>query len=461
MSWLTLSDVAEMTGGTLLQNKAQNIAIDAVSIDTRTARKDDLFIAIKGDRFDAHHFVKDLSGKVAAALVSEEVESDVPQVLVDDTRLALAQLAGAWRERFTEVVIGLTGSNGKTTLKEMLSAILSEEGNVLATIGNLNNDIGMPLTILKIREEHDYAVIEMGANHFGEIDFLTAIAKPDIAVINNAGPAHLEGFGDVEGVSRAKGEIFNGLSAEGIAIINADDEYSDYWKSINNKKKILTFGLINTADVSGEYRGNGLILIKAKGEEQLVQLALPGKHNAMNALAATTVAVALGVELGVVKKGLESLQAVPGRLTMIAGIQDSRIIDDTYNANPASASAAIDVLAEAQGTRIMVLGDMGELGSDADTLHGVIGLKAKHSGIEKIFCLGEHSAKACQEFGSPETVFDDMDELIQSVKESIENINSTHSNKSEAEMTILVKGSRSAHMERVVTALSEGGNDRC
>ena len=280
MSWLSLSDIAEMTGGKLLEGNTRDIEVNAVGIDTRKIKSDELFIAIKGERFDAHNFVQDLEGKVAAALVSEAIDCDVPQVLVKDTKLALAALAQAWRGRFTEAVIGLTGSNGKTTLKEMVSAILSQEGNVLATLGNFNNDIGMPLTLLRIRGEHDYAVIEMGANHFDEIDFLTNIAKPNIAVVNNAGPAHLEGFGDVKGVSRAKGEIFNGLAKDGIAIINADDDYADYWKSLNEdhtQRQVISFGLDADADVSGVYQGGGLLTVRVNDEdEEQVQLNLQG-----------------------------------------------------------------------------------------------------------------------------------------------------------------------------------------
>ncbi len=452
MSWLSLADIAEMTGGRLLDSSKAGVAVDAVSIDTRQVQPSDLFIAIKGERFDAHTFVKELEGKVAGALVSKAIECDVSQVLVEDTKLALAELAQAWRSRYTKSVIGLTGSNGKTTLKEMLSAILrkqvaNEEG-VLATLGNFNNDIGMPLTLLRIRQNHEYAVIEMGANHFDEIDFLTQIAKPNIAVINNAGPAHLEGFGDVEGVSRAKGEIFNGLAEDGTAVINADDEYADYWKSLNHahsQRRIMTFGLANDADVSGEYQGNGQLLIKTSQGEVHLQLQLLGKHNAMNALAATTVALALGVELPVIKKGLQSLQAVAGRLAMVEGVQGSKILDDTYNANPASANAAIEVLAEASGQRVMVLGDMGELGEEVDAMHADIGKKASEAGIDDVFSYGKHSAKACESFGRPGNAFDEMDGLISRLEQEI--------NKKVNGMTILVKGSRSAHMERVVDAL--------
>lgn len=440
MSWLRLSDVAAMTGGKLI---GVDTEVNAVSIDSRKVENDHLFIAIKGDRFDAHDFVNGLVGKTAGALVSKQIDCDLPQVVVEDTKLALAALAKEWRKQFKKPVIGLTGSNGKTTLKEMTAAILSQHSKVLATLGNLNNDIGMPLTLLRLRDEHDYAVIEMGANHFGEIDFLTHICQPDIAVINNAGPAHLEGFGDIKGVSRAKGEIFAGLGKEGIAVVNADDAYADYWRGLNYERDVIQFGMDNEAEVAGEYLGNGGLLIRTTEGEQQIQLKLLGKHNAMNALAATAVVTALGVDLGTVKQGLEGMEAVPGRLALVTGMHNCKLLDDTYNANPGSAKAAINVLAEASGTRVMVLGDMGELGDDVQAMHADIGVTAKELGIEKMFCLGSFSAKACKEFGAPENAYSELDELVGKLKGDITE-----------DMTILVKGSRSARMERVVDALS-------
>ena len=475
--WLKLSDVAAMTSGGLL---GEEVLVGAVSIDSRNVNPDDLFIAIKGENFDGHDFVADLEGKVAAALVSKEIDCDVPQVLVEDTKLALATLAAAWRKRFQNPVIGLTGSNGKTTLKEMVASILGQQGEVLATAGNFNNDIGLPLTLLRIRESHDFAVIEMGANHFGEIDFLTNVTQPDVAVINNAGPAHLEGFGDVEGVARAKGEIFNSLTEKGVAVINADDDYADYWSTLNTKdnRKVIRFGMSSriagvesNVDVSGSYLGEGRLLIRVNSSEQLepqeqeVQLNLLGKHNAMNALAATAVISALGlrgstgvVDLEVVKKGLESLNSVPGRLTRVEGMAGITLLDDTYNANPGSISAAIDVLAESTGTRILVLGDMGELGGDEDKIHADIGAKAKFSGIEKIFGLGRHSAKACESFGSPEHAYDEFEALVEALKETIHEEKNDSMNASEDnKLTLLIKGSRTAKMERVVDALKDTG----
>ncbi|MEE9310474.1 MAG: Mur ligase family protein, partial [Cocleimonas sp.] len=264
MSWLKLQEIAEMTGGKL---HGTDVAIDSVATDSRLVTVDQLFIAIKGERFDAHDFVADLAGKAGAALVHKKIDCDLPQVVVEDTLQALADLASEWRKTFKNPVIGLTGSNGKTTLKEMIAAILSLEGNVLATHGNLNNDIGMPLTLLRIRKEHDFAVIEMGANHFGEIDFLTNIARPDVAVVNNAGAAHLEGFGNVEGVAKAKGEIFNGLGTHGVAVINADDKFADYWNDSSKGREVFTFGISNESIISGRLLSDGGLMIKAGSNE--------------------------------------------------------------------------------------------------------------------------------------------------------------------------------------------------
>ncbi len=440
MSWLRLTEIASMTQGVLHGN---DTAVNGISIDSRKVQRGDLFLAIRGENHDAHDYVCKLQGKACGALVSHRLECDIPQVLVKDTRLALVALAKAWRSRYRKPLIGLTGSNGKTTLKEMIAAILSRQLNVLATLGNFNNDIGMPLTLLRIRDTHDVAVIEMGANHFGEIAMLTDIARPDIAIINNAGPAHLEGFGDIQGVARAKGEIFQGLAAQGTAVINADDTYADYWAGlINEGQSIIRFGLDQPADVQGVYQGNGQLLIRTEEGEQSLQLQLLGRHNAMNALAATAVTRALGVNLATVKEGLESLSSVPGRLSMVTGLRGSLLIDDTYNANPASVDAALGVLAEAPGVRLMVLGDMGELGENSAALHAETGMTAKRLGIDRLYCLGRHSTGACVQFGSPETAYVERDALINALKQEVD-----------SDMTILIKGSRSARMEYVVEAL--------
>ncbi len=462
MSWLTLTDIARITKGTLHNVDVADVAIDvminSVSIDSRKVTSDSLFIAIKGERFDAHNFVADLADKAGAALVSQRIDCTLPQVVVKDTKQALADLAAGWRKQYVNPVIGLTGSNGKTTLKEMVAAILAQKGHVLATDGNFNNDIGMPLTLLRIREDHDYAVIEMGANHFHEIDFLTHIAKPTIAVINNAGSAHLEGFGDIEGVAKAKGEIFSGLDDTGVAIINADDDYAAYWSSLNKQRQTITFGLTKPADVSGHYVAGEKLHIccnttNITNTENTtkntidVALQLPGRHNAMNALAATAVVTALGVDLATVKQGLEALTSVGGRLAAVEVREGFHLIDDTYNANPASASAAIDVLATRSGVRILVFGDMGELGENAIVMHKAVGEQAKQAGLDYLFSLGAMSAEACAVFGQPENARDALDTLVVALQQQLEQ----HHTK---DVTILVKGSRSMTMEKIVSALS-------
>jgi len=438
-SWFSLSQIAEITGGKLY---GADIVIDSVETDSRLVKSDQLFIAIEGERFDAHDFVSDVEGIAAGALVSKKIKCNLSQVVVADTLQALADIAKAWREQFTKPVIGLTGSNGKTTLKEMIASILSQVGSVLATEGNLNNNIGMPLTLLKIRDEHDYAVIEMGANHFHEIEFLTEIAQPDIAVINNAGSAHLEGFGDVAGVAQAKGEIFIGLGTQGVAVINADDQFADYWKDSNIDRTVITFGINNEAKISGRLLSDGGLMIKAGNSEVRANLKLLGRHNAMNALAATAVTFAMGIKLETIVEGLESLMPVKGRLAPVAGINSMQILDDTYNANPDSAVAALEVLAQRENT-VLVLGDMGELGENTEKMHESIGKRAKKIGINRLYCLGNHSAKACHQFGENGKSFDEVEELLMSLKKDLtEN------------MTVLVKGSRYMHMERVVDALS-------
>ncbi|HFC92783.1 MAG TPA: UDP-N-acetylmuramoyl-tripeptide--D-alanyl-D-alanine ligase, partial [Leucothrix mucor] len=313
-------------------------------------------------------------------------------------------------------------------------------------------------TLLRLREHYAYAVIEMGANHFGEIDYLSHITQPDVAILNNAGAAHLEGFGDVKGVSRAKAEIFNGLNDSGIAVINADDQYVDYWLSCNENRKIITFGFSDQADVKGKLSGDGLLVQVAEDEKQIIKLALLGRHNAMNALAASAAAIAVGADLMIIKQGLESLQAVKGRLALIRGINginavnDGSIIDDTYNANPDSARAAIDVLAEKRDNqRILVLGDMVELGDNAVQLHREIGTYAKSQGIDALYCLGKYSKAASESFADKGFHFDVIESLIEALRQIIRQQEQLGDKQA---MTVLVKGSRSMQMERVVEALS-------
>ena len=442
-SFLSLAEIAQKVGGDL---HGADLLIDSVATDSRLVKSNQLFIAIKGERFDAHDFVADLAGVAGAALVSKKIDCDLPQIVVEDTLLALADLAAAWRQQFTKPVIALTGSNGKTTLKEMIAAILSQEGKVLATIGNLNNNIGMPLTLLRLREDHDFAVIEMGANHFGEIEFLTTIAKPDVAVVNNAGAAHLEGFINLEGVAQAKGEVFIGLGTQGIAVINADDTFADYWKDSNKDREVIAFGINNEATISGRLLSDGGLMIKASNTEVRANLKLLGRHNAMNALAAAAATSALGIKLETIVKGLETMLPVKGRLAPVAGINNSQILDDTYNANPDSVTAALDVLSQRKNT-VFVLGDLGELGENPEKVHEKIGKKAKAVGINHMYCLGDYSANACNSFGENGKSFDEMDDLLKDLKSDLQD-------DFPSSTTILVKGSRFMRMERAVEALS-------
>lgn len=453
MTWLTLAQIAESLQADLHAvslETAQQLNIERIERDSRTTQAGDLFIALKGERFDAHEFVPQIAGKASAALVSHPLDVAIPQVVVPDVRLALGQLAKYWRKQFTQPVIGLTGSNGKTTLKEMLTAILSQQGQTLATLGNLNNDIGVPLTLLRLRADDQFAVIEMGANHFGEIDYLTHLAQPNVAILNNAGAAHLEGFGDIAGVARAKGEIFAGLAAGGIAVINADDTYADYWRELNQNRPLLSFGFSQDADLHGEVNTANQLVIYQGSDSVAVRLKLLGKHNQLNALAAAAGATALGLSLAVIKQGLESLQPVKGRLNPKQGRQGAWIIDDTYNANPSSTTAAIAVLAEQQGRKILVLGDMGELGTTGEQLHFELGQLAKSAGIDELYSLGQLSAAASRAFGAGAYAFQDLADLLASL-----------SPKLRPDTQILVKGSRSARMERVVEALVDQGATPC
>ncbi|HDP89523.1 MAG TPA: UDP-N-acetylmuramoyl-tripeptide--D-alanyl-D-alanine ligase [Thioalkalivibrio sp.] len=440
MSWLKLSDVAAMAGGELIGADAP---IDGVSTDTRSIRADELFVALRGQRFDAHDFVPDLEA-AAAVMVEHLCDTVLPQVLVEDTRLALGRLARAWRARLSLTVVGLTGSNGKTTVKEMLAAILRECGTVLATRGNLNNDIGLPLTVLALRAEHDFAVIEMGANHAGEIAYLTAIAQPHVALITNAGRAHLEGFGSVEGVAQAKGEIFQGLPADGIAVINADDVYADYWRGLNADRRVLTFGAEQPADFSGALDASGRMHLDTPAGAVDLDFALSGRHNLLNALCAAAAASAAGASLSAIRQGLAAMRAVAGRLQVRPGHRGATLIDDSYNANPGSLRAAIDVLAARSGQRYLVLGDMGELGGDAAELHAEAGAYARAAGIDRLYALGPMSAAAVEAFGQEGRHFEDWKALARAVDAELA-----------GDVTVLVKGSRAMRMERVVAALEQ------
>lgn len=437
------------------RREGSDVRFSAVSTDTRTIQPGDLFIALKGENFDGAKFVAQAvqSGAVAA-MVSVQGYEQIRTILnpqssiliVEDTRLALGQLAAHWRAQFDIPLAAITGSNGKTTVKEMLAAILREVTNndeeVLATKGNYNNDIGMPLTLLRLRAAHRYAVIEIGMNHPGEIDYLARIARPAVALVNNASGAHLQGLGSVENVALAKGEIFAGLSGDGTAVINADDAHAAVWRGLADTHRVLDFAMEHAASVKGKWKAEGFggaLQARTPAGEINVTLQVPGEHNARNALAAATAALALQVPLDTIAAALQGFAGIAGRLQRKQGLHDCTLLDDTYNANPASVRAALEVLAQAQGKRIFVLGDMGELGEDAAQFHREIGIAARELGIEQLLALGPLSAAAVREFGSNARHFEDIEELCAVLDKEME-----------AQTTVLVKGSRFMKMERVV-----------
>ena len=448
MKWL-LSQVADATQGRLIGN---DVEVTGVSTDTRTVADGQLFIALSGERFDAHDFLDQaITAGATALLVSDE--SKLPAgcsavVVGDDTRLALGRLAAAWRARFSLPVIAVTGSNGKTTTKEMVAAILKVAFGtaVLSTRGNLNNDIGLPLTLLGLRPTHRAAVIEMGMNHPGEIAYLAQIGSPTVALVTNAQRAHLEGMGDLEEVAREKGSIFGGLLPNGVAIINADDTYADFWRGMAGVHAVRTFGIDHAADVRGAVRQHGLeiaIELSAAEGAAAITLHIPGRHNARNAVAAAAACLAAGVTMADVAAGLEAFSGVKGRLQRRAGNKGAEILDDTYNANPDSVRAGIDVLAATIGRKLMVLGDMGEIGEASGQFHDEVGGYAKSQGIDRLFAFGDAAQQAVRNFGEGAKHYCNIEKLIAAVDKELG-----------PDTTVLVKGSRFMKMERVVDALA-------
>lgn len=425
--------------------------VTGVSTDTRTLGEGDLFIALVGPNFDGHKFIDTAKKAGASALVvSQHVETDLPYVLVEDTKLALGALGAAVKREVAPKTVGITGSSGKTTVKEMVAAILSRIGNVLATNGNFNNDIGVPLTLLRLEPQHDFAVIEMGANHLGEIAYTTQLVKPDVATIVNAAAAHLEGFGSLLGVARAKSEIFKGLADSGMAIINADSQFQAFWSGKLKHLALQQFSSEGVADTDFHAKDITLgldgcaefLMCTPLGNVGLT-LALPGQHNVSNALAAAALAINVGASLEDVKYGLENMQQVSGRLQVKQLTNQVKILDDTYNANVASVNAAVDLLSSFSGHRVLVLGDMGELGDKARYYHELVGEHAKKQGIDYLITLGVLSQSASDVFGGKH--FSDLDTLVEYMV--------TYLQREQRDITILVKGSRSARMEKVVDAL--------
>lgn len=445
---MRLSEIALATKGKVL---GADVEINSVGTDSRAIESGQLFVALKGENFDGHDYAaQSLQQGACAVMVSQEVAG--PAVFVKDTRLALGDLSAYWRNKFSMPVVAITGSNGKTTVKEMLASILKvaagDDAKVLATQGNLNNDIGLPLTMLKIEQQHEYAVLEMGMNHRGEIRYLTKLAKPNVALVNNAGSAHIGELGSYEAIAEAKGEIFEGLAKDGIAIINADDVFADFWKKLAAQNKQMTFGLNQQANVSARYQLNVMnsnIEMTTPIGNVNFDLPAPGEHNVRNALAAATAALALNVPLNKIAEGLTHFAGVKGRLQSKAGFAGAKVIDDTYNANPLSMKAAIDVLAGNQGTRIFVMGDMAELGDDAAEMHAEIGAYAKAAKIQTFYALGQLTPEATKAFGASGKHFESVETLVDALREEMN-----------SNVTVLVKGSRSARMERVVDLIQAG-----
>lgn len=429
---------------------APHLSFQGISIDTRKIEPNQLFIAIPGEQVDGHDFIEEARKKGAsAALVNRFVESELPQIKVNDTILAMGKLGAAWRHQFNLPIVAVTGSNGKTTLKNMIASILiaacgNDKTHVLATKGTLNNHLGLPLTLAELNHTHRYGVIEMGMNHFGEIEYLTQLTQPDVALITNAAAAHLEGVGDLAGVARAKGEIFLGLSPKGTAILNRDDHFFSYWQELVGKRTIISFGLHDEANVTLVSQQNDTTIINTPQGQIDIRLPLLGQHNIVNMLAATAAACALNIPLSAIKKGLETIAPAPGRLQLHKLKNGVNLIDDTYNANPFSLQAAVDTLAHFTGKKILVLGDMKELGEQTTTLHHDAGKKIRAAGIDYLFTYGELSAHTAQAFGEGAYHFNTQDKLITAVKPLLYN-----------QTTVLVKGSRSMRMEKIVHQLSE------
>ncbi|TWI02909.1 UDP-N-acetylmuramoyl-tripeptide--D-alanyl-D-alanine ligase [Luteimonas cucumeris] len=472
MKPLSLSAIARMTGGRLhgvavngAAVKGDDVVVDAIATDTRAlpATGAALFVALKGERFDGHDhvavFAKSSSttsgAAIAAALVSRELAIDLPQIVVADTERALAALAGALQRERGGKVVAITGSNGKTSVKTLLLSILAQDRGrkAYANPGNRNNEIGLPLAVIDAPEDADIAIYEMGAGKPGDIAYLTAVVRPDVALVNNIAPAHLERMGSLLGVADTKAAIYDALPADGVAVINADDAFAPYFAERAHGRRILRFGLEATADISARdvratAEGMAFILITPAGDVDIA-LPLPGRHNVSNALAAACLALGAGASLDTIAAGLGAARAVAGRLVAHRLDGNVQLIDDSYNANPGSLNAAIETLAGQGGESWLVLGDMRELGADAEALHAAAGRRAKSAGIARLYALGTLSAAAAQAFGDGGRAFESHEALARALRSDLQAVTDAPS----AVLRVLVKGSRGSAMDRVVSAL--------
>lgn len=465
MSMGTLMMAAEAVQGTLT---GKDCTFDAVSTDTRKLQPGELFFALRGERFDAATFLDEASRIGAAgAVVASRQAGDLPQIEVADTRAALGALARAWRGRFQAQLVAITGSNGKTTCKEMLAGILrvayddpatsDKDSVVLVTEGNLNNEIGLPITVLRLRDHHRVIVCEMGASRSGDIAYLAGIAAPTMGIVTNAGAAHLEGFGSEDVVAATKGELFEALGEGGVAVLNRDDANFSLWCACAASAGRVTFGLHEAAD----YRASGIeeqvadasctLTFDMHTPDGAIRITLPmvGRHNVRNALAAAAAACAVGVSLEAVQTGLAGVGNIAGRLQAVQGPRGMRVFDDSYNANPVSVHAAIEFLADRPGETWLVFGDMAELGPTSARLHRAVGERARQSGITRLFCLGTEAHEAAGEFGAGALTFDAIDALIEVLR------NDAHPG-----VTALVKGSRCMGLDRLIASIRvDGGSD--
>ncbi|NOI81865.1 UDP-N-acetylmuramoyl-tripeptide--D-alanyl-D-alanine ligase [Vibrio tubiashii] len=446
---LMLSQIAESLDAELIGN---DLVINSVSTDTRAIETGALFIALVGERFDAHDFADQaVESGAGALLVSRVVEADVPQLLVKDTKLALGQLGSLVHHTCSTPTVAITGSCGKTTVKEMVASIMEQKGRVLFTAGNFNNDIGVPLTLLRSTPEDDFAVIEMGANHIGEIAYTTQLVQPDVALVNNVAAAHLEGFGSMDGVKQAKGEIYQGLKAGSVAIVNLDSHGGDYWQTVLADKTIKTFSV---NDASADYFASNVSLNEV-GEAQFtlvapigsveVKLGIIGQHNVSNALSATALALELGASLELVKTGLAQLGKVKGRVELVELSETVKLIDDSYNASVPAMKAAADLLSGFSGERWLILGNMAELGDESLALHRQVGEHAAPFKFEHVLTYGADAKAISEECGGIH--FEDHQSMIDYIKQQIE--------QSQQAQTLLVKGANSAGMSKIATAVKE------
>jgi UDP-N-acetylmuramoyl-tripeptide--D-alanyl-D-alanine ligase len=422
-----------------------DVSFTGITTDSRQVNPGMLFAALSGEHFDGHEYIQQAKELGAVAvLVCQKVETDLPVLQVKDVLAALGILAGYWRNQCPAKVVGITGSNGKTTVKEMVASILRQQGKILATDGNFNNELGLPLTLFRLDVSHDYAVVEMGASYPGDIAYLAGITRPDVGLITNIGPAHLQGFITMEGVARAKGELFAALPEDGVAVINAAEPWVDLWQGLNKAETVYYFGGEGENHVQARGNAKEVVVSTPIGEFSL-QLPLPGEHNLTNALAATAVCLALDIPLAAIKVGLEAVKPVRGRLSLVRSNAGWTVIDDTYNANPASLYAALQVLAHQGGEPWLVLGDMKELGTNSRKMHAELGDAARSLGVKRLFAVGDASTATVDAFGPSAVHFSNKDRLIEALRSQLK-----------PGVACLVKGSRSMGMEHVVSAISNG-----